>query len=294
MSEKKDHVSSHVDEVDVSKTTTSELATAVHDATHGEHELSIREAIRQYKPALFWSLIMSTTVIMEGYDTNLLSHFFAYPSFLIRYVRHRMGVVESGIVSLHEFMALEEIPLDLLMFAAPPPDSGLLSRARGLNPEADDEWNVSDVPPLSQILPIGIERVSLVMHAGQGIEHGRSELSIVRRQLRTLKALFAADLKLSHPYLQQVILRHDGQAVDLGMHTIVGQSGRRTDVSLESQVARLLRGTGVVGVLIDDCHDAFESLPWEDGDGSRYDPSELTWDGTDRTTPQHGNGNMNR
>lgn len=85
MSEKKDHISSQVDEVDLSKTTTSELATAVHDATQGEHELGIREAIRQYKPALFWSLVMSTTVIMEGYDTNLLSNFFAYPSFLIRY-----------------------------------------------------------------------------------------------------------------------------------------------------------------------------------------------------------------
>lgn len=188
-------------------------------------------------------------------------------------VRHRMGVVESGIVSLHEFMALEEIQLDLLMFAAPPPGSGLLSRARGLDPEADDEWNISDIPPLSQILPIGIERVSLVMHAGQGIDHGRSELSIVRKQLRTLKALFAADLKLSHPYLQQVILRHDGHVVDLGMHTIVGQSGRRTNVSLESQVARLLRGTGVVGVLIDDCHDVFESMPWESEDECRNDPN---------------------
>ncbi|GIZ41219.1 hypothetical protein CKM354_000453200 [Cercospora kikuchii] len=184
-------------------------------------------------------------------------------------VHRRMGAVESGIFSLHEFMALEEVQLDLLMFAAPPPGSGLLSRARGVNPEADDEWNISDIPPLSQILPIGIERVSLIMHAGHGIEHGQSELSIVRKQLRTLKALFAADLKLSHPYLQQVILRHDGHAVDLGMHTIVGQSGRRTDVSLESQVARLLRGTGVVGVLIDDCHDAFESMPWENLDEFR-------------------------
>ena len=170
-------------------------------------------------------------------------------------------------------MALEEIQLDLLMFAAPPPGSGLLSRARGLDPEADDEWNSSDIPPLSQILPIGIERVSLVMHAGQGIDHGRSELSIVRKQLRTLKALFAADLKLSHPYLQQVILRHDGHVVDLGMHTIVGQSGRRTNVSLESQVARLLRGTGVVGVLTDACHDVFESMPWESEDECRNDPN---------------------
>ncbi|CAK1358592.1 unnamed protein product [Cercospora beticola] len=181
-------------------------------------------------------------------------------------VRHRMGAIEGGIVSLHELTALKEVQLDLQMFAAPPSASDFRSRFGGLSLAADAESNINGILPLSQILPIGMERVSLVMHAGHGIEHGQSELDIVRKQLRTLKALFAADLTISHRCLQQLILRHDGQAIDLGMHTIVGQSGKRSDVSLESQVARLLRGTGVVGVLIDDSHDAFESMPWENGD----------------------------
>lgn len=70
---------------DLAMQKTGHLAAIVDEATNNEHELSVREAIRLYKPALMWSLIMSTTVIMEGYDTNLLSNFFAYPSFLLRY-----------------------------------------------------------------------------------------------------------------------------------------------------------------------------------------------------------------
>lgn len=64
---------------------TGYLADAVHESTAIEHELNTWEAIKVYRPAVCWSLIYSCCVIMEGYDTNLLSNFFAYPSFLIKY-----------------------------------------------------------------------------------------------------------------------------------------------------------------------------------------------------------------
>nr|QFR37096.1 MFS transporter [Cyberlindnera americana] len=51
------------------------------DANEGEHELSVREAIKLYKSAILWSMLMSATIIMEGYDNILMSSFFAYPSF---------------------------------------------------------------------------------------------------------------------------------------------------------------------------------------------------------------------
>ncbi|CAD0115121.1 unnamed protein product [Aureobasidium uvarum] len=64
---------------------TGYLAEAVHESTAIEHELGTWEAIKVYRPAVLWSLGYSCCVIMEGYDTNLLSNFFAYPSFLIKY-----------------------------------------------------------------------------------------------------------------------------------------------------------------------------------------------------------------
>ena len=39
--------------------------------TEAEHALTLRQAINAYPMAIFWCLIASTCVIMEGYDTIL-------------------------------------------------------------------------------------------------------------------------------------------------------------------------------------------------------------------------------
>jgi MFS transporter, SP family, general alpha glucoside:H+ symporter len=46
-----------------------------------EHKQSFWEAISAHPNAVFWSFMVSLTVIMEGYDTILLGNFFAYPEF---------------------------------------------------------------------------------------------------------------------------------------------------------------------------------------------------------------------
>ena len=50
-------------------------------AAAGEHRLGLRAAIKLYPKAVFWSFVVSLVVIMEGYDTNLLGAFFAFPPF---------------------------------------------------------------------------------------------------------------------------------------------------------------------------------------------------------------------
>lgn len=42
-------------------------------ATSREHNLSVRQGIKAYKKAIGWSILMSSAVIMEGYDTILVS-----------------------------------------------------------------------------------------------------------------------------------------------------------------------------------------------------------------------------
>lgn len=54
------------------------LNQAALEATADDHELSIPDALRVYSKAVGWALVAATCVIMEGYDTNLLSNFFAY------------------------------------------------------------------------------------------------------------------------------------------------------------------------------------------------------------------------
>lgn len=54
-------------------------------AAEADHSLSFTEAIRKYPKAVMWSVLLSTSIIMEGYDIVLLSSFFAQPSFMKRY-----------------------------------------------------------------------------------------------------------------------------------------------------------------------------------------------------------------
>ena len=50
-------------------------------AADAEHELPPLAAIRRYPRAVAWCLIISMCVVMEGYDLNLLTNFYAYPEF---------------------------------------------------------------------------------------------------------------------------------------------------------------------------------------------------------------------
>jgi MFS transporter, SP family, general alpha glucoside:H+ symporter len=82
------HIGPSVDQVETSKPPThtpdqtiipgKTLEQAAEQGTIDEKELNVRDAIAAYPSAILWSLVFSTCVIMEGYDTNLLSNFFAY------------------------------------------------------------------------------------------------------------------------------------------------------------------------------------------------------------------------
>lgn len=54
-------------------------------AADQEHAMTLIQAIRRYPKAVLWSVLLSTSIIMEGYDIVLVSSFFAQPSFLKRY-----------------------------------------------------------------------------------------------------------------------------------------------------------------------------------------------------------------
>lgn len=65
--------------------TTVEWLSDAQDATVREQSMGIRRALKRYPKAAFWSLAMSTTIIMEGYDTMLIGNLFAQPAFKKHY-----------------------------------------------------------------------------------------------------------------------------------------------------------------------------------------------------------------
>lgn len=63
-------------------------------ANRAEHDQTVRQAVHSNKKAIFWSLVISMAIIMEGYDTALMPQFYGYPSFQRRYGQFFPGIQE--------------------------------------------------------------------------------------------------------------------------------------------------------------------------------------------------------
>lgn len=57
------------------------LITEARHAADAEHRMTLRTAIRLYPKAIGWSMLLSSTLIMEGYDLALLGSLYASPVF---------------------------------------------------------------------------------------------------------------------------------------------------------------------------------------------------------------------
>lgn len=63
----------------------ADLSAEAKDATTKEHEMGFMQAIKLYPKAVGWSILLSTAIVMEGYDVVLLSSFYALPQFNKKY-----------------------------------------------------------------------------------------------------------------------------------------------------------------------------------------------------------------
>jgi SP family general alpha glucoside:H+ symporter-like MFS transporter len=61
------------------------LQSDARDATETERNMSITQALKLYPKAVGWSILLSTAIVMEGYDVSLLSNFYALPQFNQKY-----------------------------------------------------------------------------------------------------------------------------------------------------------------------------------------------------------------
>lgn len=56
-----------------------------------ETKISVRDALRYYRPAVMWSILISLTTVMESYDMQIVHSFYAFPQFQEKY-----GVLLEG------------------------------------------------------------------------------------------------------------------------------------------------------------------------------------------------------
>ncbi|KAI0377241.1 putative MFS alpha-glucoside transporter [Hypomontagnella monticulosa] len=66
----------------------------IHDAQQSDaddRKLTVMEAVKKYKKALFWAMFLSTSLIMEGYDLVIITSFYGQTQF-----KERFGVWDEG------------------------------------------------------------------------------------------------------------------------------------------------------------------------------------------------------
>ncbi|KAJ5143764.1 uncharacterized protein N7515_002551 [Penicillium bovifimosum] len=54
-------------------------------ATEKEQSMTLMQGIRLYPKAVMWSVLISTCIVMEGYDISLVNNFYAFPQFNRKY-----------------------------------------------------------------------------------------------------------------------------------------------------------------------------------------------------------------
>jgi SP family general alpha glucoside:H+ symporter-like MFS transporter len=54
-------------------------------ATDKEHRMTLLQGIKLYPKAVFWSVLISTCIVMEGYDISLINNFYAFETFNRKY-----------------------------------------------------------------------------------------------------------------------------------------------------------------------------------------------------------------
>lgn len=65
--------SNEVDTKHLTNTIVNDVSEEAKMATSKEHGMTVRQGLKAYRKAIGWSILLSSAVIMEGYDTILVS-----------------------------------------------------------------------------------------------------------------------------------------------------------------------------------------------------------------------------
>ena len=60
--------------LDLHSTDTIDLINHARHSDAQDRQLTVREAVRKYKKACLWAMLLSTSLIMEGYDLVIVSN----------------------------------------------------------------------------------------------------------------------------------------------------------------------------------------------------------------------------
>ncbi|KAJ9202745.1 hypothetical protein DTO166G4_7313 [Paecilomyces variotii] len=69
----------------------AELMQRAQESDAADRQLTVFQALKKYKKAVFWAMLLSTSIIMEGYDLVMITSFFGQTQF-----KERFGVLDPA------------------------------------------------------------------------------------------------------------------------------------------------------------------------------------------------------
>ncbi len=75
----------HMRKMSVADPNIAALIVEAKTATNSEKTMTLKQAFNLYKKAMLFSVLFSTAIVMEGYDTALIGAFYAFPPFTQKY-----------------------------------------------------------------------------------------------------------------------------------------------------------------------------------------------------------------
>ncbi|OQV07723.1 hypothetical protein CLAIMM_12118 [Cladophialophora immunda] len=77
--------------IDLSDADTLDLIRHAQESDAADRLLTVRQALKKYKKAVFWAMFLSTSLVMEGYDLVIITSFYGQTQF-----QNRFGVLDPA------------------------------------------------------------------------------------------------------------------------------------------------------------------------------------------------------
>lgn len=82
-------------------------------ATEKEQNMSLLQGIKLYPKAVAWSVLISTCIVMEGYDISLVNNFYGFPQFNQKYGQLQADGSYQVPASVGQYPSLSGVQVDL-------------------------------------------------------------------------------------------------------------------------------------------------------------------------------------
>ncbi|KAJ0327612.1 hypothetical protein COL5a_005580 [Colletotrichum fioriniae] len=75
----------HLDKTDIVSPEFTKMVEDAKASNEADAHLTVREALKKYKVAMFWAMLLSVALIMEGFDGNMMGSFYGQSQFQARF-----------------------------------------------------------------------------------------------------------------------------------------------------------------------------------------------------------------